>query len=108
MGNIKQAVASWFKFDNETGNKYKTLAIVKGLLKVFAWLFLVVGVLFTIIILIFGGTDDAPRASSIMVLFFTVIEFIFLYTLAELIAIFVNIENNTQKTARLLGAREEK
>ena len=108
MKKIIEKVGSWFVFDVEIGGKYRTLAVIRGLLKVFAWLFLIIGALMSVGIIIFGGTPDMPRSSFIVIVFFVIIEFMFLYLIAEIINMMVNIENNTQKTARLLGGREEK
>ena len=107
MTNFMKVVGSWFSLESETGEKYKALSVFRGLLKVFAWLFLVVAVLFSFIMLVTG--PDAPtRLMGLLFLPIFFVNFIFIYTLADIILILVNIENNTQKAARMLGAKEEK
>ncbi len=65
--------------------------------KIFAWLASALGVVFFLIILIGGGTPDAPRATSILALVLGFFYFVFFYTVSEVIGLLMRIENNTRK-----------
>ncbi len=70
---------------------------LRKVLQIFAWIAAVLGVVFFGIILIGGGTPDAPRATSILALVLGLFYFIFFYLVAEVLRLLVQIEVNTRK-----------
>ena len=65
--------------------------------KVFAWIAAALGVVFFFIILIGGGTPEAPRATSVLALVLGFFYFVFFYTIAEVLGLLMRIEQNTRK-----------
>jgi hypothetical protein len=65
--------------------------------KIFAWIAAALGVVFFFVILIGGGTADAPRATSILALVLGFFYLVFFYTIAEVLGLLVRIEQNTRK-----------
>lgn len=65
--------------------------------KVFAWVAAALGVVFFGIILVGGGTPEAPRATSILALVLGFFYFVFFYLVAEVIRLLMDIEANTRK-----------
>ncbi|MBL8023867.1 MAG: hypothetical protein JNK54_06255 [Elusimicrobia bacterium] len=66
---------------------FKALALISALL----------GLVFFIIILIGGGSTDAPRATSLLALILGAFYFLFFWTIAEVIGLLIKIESNTRK-----------
>jgi len=54
-------------------------------------------VAFFFIILIGGGTPEAPRATSVLALVLGFFYLVFFYTIAEVLALMMRIEQNTRK-----------
>ncbi len=65
--------------------------------KVFAWLAAALGVVFFFIILIGGGTPEAPRATSILALVLGFFYLVFFYTIAAIMGLLAQVEVNTRK-----------
>lgn len=65
--------------------------------KVFAWIAAALGVVFFFIILIGGGTPEAPRATSVLALVLGFFYFVFFYTVAEGLGLLMRIEANTRR-----------
>ncbi len=65
--------------------------------KLFAWIAAALGVVFFFIILIGGGTPEAPRATSVLALVLGFFYLVFFYTVAEVLRLLVGIEQNTRK-----------
>jgi hypothetical protein len=65
--------------------------------KVFGWVAGALGVVFFFVILIGGGTPDAPRATSLLALVLGVFYLVFFYTVSEVVRLLANIEENTRK-----------
>lgn len=70
---------------------------IKLVFKVFAWIAAALGVVFFFIILIGGGTPEAPRATSILALVLGFFYFVFFYTISEVLGLLMRIEQNTRK-----------
>lgn len=67
---------------------FKGLALISALL----------GLTFFVIILIGGGTPDAPRATSVLALILGTFYLLFFWTIAEVIGLLIKIEANTRKS----------
>lgn len=65
--------------------------------QIFGWLAAVLGVVFFFVILIFGGSPEAPRSTSVLALGLGVFYFVFFFTVAEVIRLLSSIEENTRK-----------
>ena len=65
--------------------------------KIFAWIAAALGIAFFFIILIGGGTPEAPRATSILALVLGFFYLVFFYTIAEVLGLLIRIEQNTRK-----------
>lgn len=70
---------------------------IKLVFKVFGWIAAALGVAFFFIILIGGGTDQAPRSTSILALVLGFFYFVFFYTISEVLGLLMRIEQNTRK-----------
>ena len=66
---------------------FKTVGLISALL----------GLVFFIIILVGGGSPDAPRATSLLALILGFFYLLFFWTIAEVIGLFIKIESNTRK-----------
>lgn len=82
--------------------KYKALGLLRKTFKVLAFVAGGLGIIFFVIILIAGGTPETPRATSLLALALGVIYFLLLYTISEVLLLFLDIEENTRKTSQLL------
>ena len=82
--------------------KYKALGLLRKTFKILAFVAGGVGLIFFVIILIAGGTPETPRATSLLALALGVIYFLLLYTISEVILLFLDIEENTRRTNQLL------
>ncbi|MBD3271450.1 MAG: hypothetical protein GF384_02785 [Elusimicrobia bacterium] len=91
----------------DVDEQYRLLGFVKGMLIIMAWVFLVLFLIFTFIILLFGGGPDSHRIVSLFSLFMGIVYFLVSYSVAGLLEIGVNIQANTKKTTILLGGRQD-
>ena len=66
---------------------FKVLALISALL----------GLVFFIIILVGGGSPEAPKATSILALILGCFYLLFFWTIAEVIGLLIKIESNTRK-----------
>lgn len=66
---------------------FKALALISAAL----------GLVFFVIILIGGGTPDAPRVTSILALILGFFYLLFFWTIAEVIGLLIKIESNTRR-----------
>jgi len=82
--------------------KYRALGWLRTTFKVLAYLSGGLGFIFFLIILIGGGTPEAPRATSILALVLGFIYLVLFYTISILLQLFSDIEENTRRTMELL------
>ncbi len=66
---------------------FKSLALISAAL----------GLVFFVIILIGGGTPDAPRVTSVLALILGFFYLLFFWTIAEVIGLLIKIESNTRR-----------
>ncbi len=103
------------------GNRFRVLRIVATIIKILAWIVLVLGVLggcASIVLGLMGGAGT-PRGggaelavlgglfgafSGIAIIIFALLEFLFLYAFGELIYLLLALEENTRLTAERLQA----
>lgn len=78
-------------------NENKIANKLKFVFQIFAWIAAVLGLVFFLIILIGGGTPEAPRATSVLALVLGFFYFVFFYLIAEILRLLVQIEYNTRK-----------
>lgn len=78
-------------------NENKIANKLKFIFQIFAWIAAVLGLVFFLIILIGGGTPEAPRATSVLALVLGFFYFVFFYLIAEILRLMVQIEYNTRK-----------
>ena len=76
---------------NKTANK------LKFVFKIFGFIAAILGVVFFFIILIGGGSPEAPRATSVLALVLGFFYLVFFYLISEVLRILVQIEMNTRK-----------
>ncbi len=103
------------------GNKFRVLRIVATIIKILAWIILVLGVLGGCASLVLGlmGGAATPRGggaglailgglfgafSGVVVIIFAALQFLFLYAWGELIYLLLALEENTRLTAERLQA----
>ena len=77
--------------------KYGILRKISVVFKVFAWVSVLLGVVFCGIILVGGGTPEAPRATSLLALLLGFFYLVFFYMVAEVLDVLMDIEANTRK-----------
>ncbi|MBI2119156.1 MAG: hypothetical protein HYT97_05970 [Elusimicrobia bacterium] len=65
--------------------------------QIFAWISAVLGLVFFVIILIGGGTPEAPRATSILALVLGFFYLVFFFLVSEVLRLLIAIESNTRK-----------
>ncbi|OGR83631.1 MAG: hypothetical protein A2902_03170 [Elusimicrobia bacterium RIFCSPLOWO2_01_FULL_64_13] len=70
---------------------------LKLVFRIFAWISAGFGVVFFFIILIGGGTPEAPRLTSLLALALGLFYFVFFYFIAEILRLLTNIDLNTRK-----------
>ena len=78
---------------NKVSNKLKLV------FQIFAWIAAALGLVFFFIILIGGGTPEAPRVTSLLALALGFFYFVFFYFIAEIIRLLISIEANTRKNS---------
>ncbi len=98
------------------GNKFRMLRIVSTILKILAWLVLVLGVLggcATLVLGLAGGSsargEFGPLAGllsgavgGVVLILFALLYFLFIYAYGELISLLIALEENTRLTAERL------
>jgi uncharacterized membrane protein YqjE len=82
--------------------KSRALRLLQITFKVLAFISIGLGFLFFLIILIGGGTPEAPRATSILALVLGFIYLVLFYTVSVVLQLFSDIEENTRRTRELL------
>ncbi len=75
----------------------KVAGKLKLVFQIFAWISAVLGLVFFFIILIGGGTPEAPRATSVLALALGFFYFVFFYFISEILRLLVSIEANTRR-----------
>lgn len=70
---------------------------LKFVFQIFAWLSGGLGIVFFLIILIGGGTPEAPRVTSLLALALGFFYFVFFYLISEVLRLLMQIEVNTRK-----------
>lgn len=70
---------------------------LKLVFRIFAWISGGLGVIFFFIILIGGGTPEAPRATSLLALALGFFYFVFFYSISEILRLLTNLDLNTRK-----------
>ena len=75
----------------------KALKYIPWAFKALALISAALGLVFFVIILIGGGTAEAPRATSVLALILGFFYLLFFWTLAEVISLLIKIESNTRK-----------
>ena len=78
-------------------NQEKVISIITMSFKVLAIISAVIGFIFFLLILIGGGTPEAPRATSLIALALGVVYFLFFYTAAVVVELIARIEANTRR-----------
>jgi hypothetical protein len=104
------------------GNKFRVLRVVATIIKILAWIVLVLGVLggcASLVLGLMGGAGGTPRGggaelailgglfgafSGVVVIIFAALQFLFLYAWGELIYLLLALEENTRFTAERLQA----
>ena len=74
---------------------------LKLVFQIFAWISLVLGLVFFFIILIGGGTPEAPRATSVLAVALGFFYFVFFYFISEILRLLMAIESNTAKRSSM-------
>ena len=75
----------------------KIIGKLKFVFQIFAWISAALGLVFFLIILIGGGTPEAPRVTSLLALALGFFYFVFFYLISEVIRLMIQIEINTRK-----------
>ena len=70
---------------------------LKLIFQIFAWISAALGLVFFFIILIGGGTPEAPRVTSLLALALGFFYFVFFYFISEILRLLMAIESNTRK-----------
>jgi len=74
----------------------KPLKYIPVAFKALALISAALGLVFFVIILIGGGTPDAPRVTSVLALILGFFYLLFFWTIAEVIGLLIKIESNTR------------
>ena len=77
--------------------KFKLLRTFGVVFKVLAWAALVIGAIGTVGVLVTGGTPEAPRAMSIVILIVGALYFVIFWTVGEVVKLLLAIEEQTRK-----------
>ena len=77
----------------------KIASKLKLVFQIFAWIAAALGLVFFFIILIGGGTPEAPRVTSVLALALGFFYFVFFYFISEILRLLINIESNTRRTS---------
>ena len=95
------------------GKRFTALRVIGTIMKVLAWIVLLLGLFGAIVILIMALTLDnqlgitslevggplAGIAAFVVILVLAIFQFLFLYALGESIYVFLSIEENSRRTA---------
>ena len=76
----------------------KIASKLKLVFQVFAFISAALGLVFFFIILIGGGTPEAPRATSVLALVLGFFYFVFFFLISEFLRLLMQIESNTRRT----------
>ena len=82
-------------------DKNKIANKLRFIFQIFAWISAVLGLVFFLIILIGGGTPEAPRATSVLALVLGFFYLVFFYLVSEVLRLMIAIETNTRKKSDL-------
>lgn len=82
--------------------RYKSVGLLRKTFKILAFVAAGLGFVFFVVILIAGGAPETPRATSILALVLGIIYFLLFYTIAEVLHLFLDIEENTRRTNEIL------
>ena len=69
----------------------------------FAWIAGALGIVFFLIILIGGGSPEAPRATSVLALGLGFFYFVFFFLISEVLRLLMAIEGNTRPPAESIS-----
>jgi len=76
---------------------YKFLGTAATIFKVLAWISLTLGVISSFIILIGGGTPEAPRTTGFIGLLLGLVYFFIAFTTSEIITLLLDLKNKLEK-----------
>ena len=76
---------------------YKFLGIAATIFKVLAWISLALGIISSLVILIGGGTPEAPRTTGIIGLLLGLVYFFIAFTASEVITLLLDLKNKLEK-----------
>lgn len=79
-----------------TENDNKVSNMLRRVFQAFAWISVALGLVFCVIILVGGGTPEAPRATSVLALALGGFYFVFFFLVSEVVRLLVQIEQNTR------------
>ena len=79
--------------------KYGFLKVSAVVFKILAWLVVILGVLGFIVILVGGGTPEAPRFTSVLALALGAIYFFIFYTASEMIKLLLDLAKGKETQA---------
>jgi len=82
--------------------RYKAVGLLRKTFKILAYVAGGLGVIFFLVILIAGGGPETPRVTSLLALALGIIYFLLFYTIAEVLHLILDIEENTRRTSELL------
>jgi len=83
----------------------KFLKVGSVIFKVLAWIALILGVVSCIVILVGGGTPEAPRVTSLIGLLLGAIYFFLFYTAGCVIRVLLDIKENIKRPATGPGSQ---
>jgi hypothetical protein len=78
-------------------NSSKPLKYITVAFKSLGLISVLLGLVFFVIILVGGGSPEAPRATSVLALILGFFYLLFFWTIGEVIGLLVKIEANTRK-----------
>lgn len=78
-------------------NSSKSLKYITVAFKSLGLISVLLGLVFFVIILVGGGSPEAPRATSVLALILGFFYLLFFWTIGEVIGLLVKIEANTRK-----------
>lgn len=78
-------------------NRFALLKNFGIIFKVVAWAALIIGLVGAVGVLVGGGTPEAPRGVSLVILLVSLLYFLIFYTVGELIRVLLVIEEQTRK-----------
>ena len=69
--------------------------------QIFGWISAGLGIVFFLIILIGGGTPEAPRITSLLALALGFFYFVFFFLISEVLRLLMQVEANTRKKSSM-------